>query len=275
MDILGIYLNRLKYINFFANLKKLEKKSIIFTPNPEIILKTLEDNEFKEILSKADYLLPDWIGLYLAYQINNIKNNIKNKKLSIIISIILLPYFIFNIVFRKRYLYNLYGDKICWSDLTRDLLVFANNENIKITIIDLYNPSDIKKVESQKIFTEKLKNVYKNLIFNYFIYNESQKENIIENIKQSNSKMLFSTLGMKKQEKSIIEIMEKCENIKIWVWIWSSFDYIIWFQKRAPRIWRVLWIEWLYRLITWPKKINRLKRLYNAIFIFIYKVIIK
>jgi UDP-N-acetyl-D-mannosaminuronic acid transferase (WecB/TagA/CpsF family) len=79
---------------------------------------------------------------------------------------------------------------------------------------------------------------------------------------------------MKKQEQSILEIMWKCKNIKIWTWIWSSFDYIIGFQKRAPKIWRYLWLEWLYRLFTWPQKINRLKRLYSAIFVFIYKVII-
>ncbi len=312
LDILWIYLDNLKYPDFLASLKKLEKKSIIFTPNPEIILKTLNDSEFKEILNKADYLVPDGIGIYLAYQIIDLKYKMQNiKKLNPVIAsetkqpinndidyhvakapcndkkentlvfifyflviIFLLPYFIFNIIFRKKYLYNKYWDKICWSDLTRDLLEFANDKNIKITIIDLYNPTDTKKVESQQIFSEKLKEVYKTLDFNYFIYDEIKKEETIENIKNSNSKILFSTLWMKKQEKSIIEIMEKCENMKIWVWIWSSFDYIIWFQKRAPKIWRTIWLEWLYRLITWPQKINRLKRLYNAIFVFIYKVII-
>jgi N-acetylglucosaminyldiphosphoundecaprenol N-acetyl-beta-D-mannosaminyltransferase len=84
---------------------------------------------------------------------------------------------------------------------------------------------------------------------------------------------LFSTLWMKKQEESVVEIMEKCKNIKLGLGIWSSFDYFIWFQKRAPKIWRATGLEWLYRLITWPKKIDRLKRLYNAIFVFIYEII--
>jgi UDP-N-acetyl-D-mannosaminuronic acid transferase (WecB/TagA/CpsF family) len=79
---------------------------------------------------------------------------------------------------------------------------------------------------------------------------------------------------MKKQEQSIIEIMWKCENIQLWTWIWSSFDYITGFQKRAPNIWRYLWLEWMYRLITWPQKIKSLKRLYLAIIVFIYKIII-
>ncbi|MDQ7009107.1 MAG: WecB/TagA/CpsF family glycosyltransferase, partial [Candidatus Gracilibacteria bacterium] len=95
----------------------------------------------------------------------------------------------------------------------------------------------------------------------------------IKQISSSKSKILFSTLGMKKQEKSIIEIMQKAKNIKLGLGIGSSFDYFIGFQKRAPKIWRQLGIEWLYRLITGPKKINRIKRLYKAIFVFIFTVI--
>jgi hypothetical protein len=78
--------------------------------------------------------------------------------------------------------------------LTIDLLKFANKENIKITIIDLYNPNDEQKVASQEIFAERLKQIYTNLNFDYIIYDESKKEEIIENIKNSDSKVLFSTL---------------------------------------------------------------------------------
>lgn len=273
MQILWIPINKLSYKDFLGEITRLEKRAIVFTPNPEIILKTLEDTEFKKMIIKADYLLPDGIGLYVGAQINNIKEKY-NYILWVIISIILLPYFIFNVIFRKKELYKLYWDKICWSDLTLDLLKFAENNNIKVTIIDLYTPNDERKVAIQNSFREKLNNVYKNLKFDYFIYNEAKKEKIIESIKNSNSKILFSTLWMKKQELSVIEIMENCANLKIWTWIWSSFDYITWFQKRASNIWRYLWLEWFYRLITWPQKIKRLKRLYMAIIVFLYKVII-
>ncbi|MFA5917659.1 MAG: WecB/TagA/CpsF family glycosyltransferase [Candidatus Gracilibacteria bacterium] len=273
MQILGIPLNKLSYKYFFENITRLDKRSIIFTPNPEIILKTLEDVEFKDILLKADYLLPDGTGLFIAFQIIDLKAIYPNSLILCLLSFVFLPYFVFNVIFRKKYIYTKYGDKICGSDLTTDLLKFANKENIKIAIIDLYNPNDEQKVASQKIFSEKLKEVYKNLNFDYIIYNESKKEEIIESIKNSDSKVLFSTLGMKKQEKSILDIMNSCDNIKIGTGIGSSFDYIIGFQKRAPNIWRYLGLEWLYRLATGPQKINRLKRLYRAIFIFIYKVI--
>jgi UDP-N-acetyl-D-mannosaminuronic acid transferase (WecB/TagA/CpsF family) len=112
-------------------------------------------------------------------------------------------------------LYKKYGDRICGSDLTKHVLAKAIKNHTKITIIDLYNPTDIKKVESQKIFSEKLKEKFPKINFDYFIYDEKEKNKILEQIKKSDSKILFSTLGMKQQEKSVVEIMKSCSNIKL------------------------------------------------------------
>lgn len=266
MQIFWTRLDKLKYNNFIKELIKFDKQNIVFTPNPEILLKTLKDKEFKNILEEANYLTPDWIGLFLAFQIQD--NNFWS-----FINCLLFPYFLFNLFFRKNYLYHKYWDRICGSDLTKDLIKYAEINNIKISIIDLYNPNDSKKVASQKAFSKLLKKKFPDLKFDYFIYSQQEKQNIINTIQNSDSKMLFSTLWMKKQEKSVIEIMQKAKNIKIWLWIWSSFDYFIWFQKRAPSVWRKLWVEWLYRILTWPQKLKRLNRIYHAIFVFSFKVL--
>jgi hypothetical protein len=78
--------------------------------------------------------------------------------------------------------------------LTKDLIKFAEKENIKITIIDLYNPNDRKKVESQKIFKKILKDKFSKLDFDYFVYNPDKKKEIIKEISESKSEILFSTL---------------------------------------------------------------------------------
>ena len=270
MEIFWIILSKFKYKVFFKEITKFKKQSIIFTPNPEILLKIKDNKEFKNILKKAHYLIADWIWLYIAFQILDSSIKIKWK----IFQFILLPYYLFNLFFRRNFLYKKYWDKICWSDLTNDLLKFSEKKWVKISIIDLYTPFDLKKVKFKYIFKDKLKNKFPKLNFDYFIYNTEEKEKIINKIKTSNSKILFSALWMKIQEESVIEIMWKCKNIKIWLGIWSSFDYITWFQKRAPKIFRILWLEWLYRVFSWPRKIQRLKRIYNAIFVFIWEVII-
>lgn len=266
MQIFGVKIDKLKYEDLFSKITKLDKKSVIFTPNPEILLKTLVDKEFENILNEADFLTPDWKWLYIAFQI-------LDNKFGRIINSLLLPYYFFNFFFRSKYLYEKYWDRICGSDLTKDLVEFASKNKIAVSIIDLYNPTDAKKVASQKNFKKNLSKIFPDLIMEYYIYNPEEKEKILEEISKNNTQILFSTLWMKKQEASVIEVSSSCENIKIWLWIGSSFDYFTWFQKRAPEAWRKLGLEWLYRLFTWPRKLDRMKRLWDAIFVFTYKVI--
>ncbi len=277
MQIFWIKLSKLKYKDFLNNLKNQilhwDKAEIVFTPNPEILLNTLKDKEFKDILQKADYLTIDWIGIYIWLQILNSPLPHFEGGIWKIVNIILLPYYIFNLFFRRKYLYEKFWERVCGSDLTNELVKFSEEKEIKITILDPYFPKDLKKVESQKTFKNDLQRVFPKLKFDYFIYKPKEKDDIIEKICNSNSRILFSTLWMKYQEKSVVDIMEKCKNLKLGLGVGSSFDYLIWFQKRAPKIFRILWLEWLYRLFTWPKKIKRLKRLYNAIIIFSLKVI--
>jgi N-acetylglucosaminyldiphosphoundecaprenol N-acetyl-beta-D-mannosaminyltransferase len=265
MDIFWISIPRLKKQDVFESITRLESKNKVFTPNPEILLKAKSDKEFQRVLWKATFLTSDGIGLYIAYQI-------LDSKLPLLLNIFLLPYYFFNLFFRRRYLYEKYGERICGSDLTKELLSFAEKNNISIIISDLYNPFDEKKVLAQKSFLENTKKVYPNLQVYFFIWNPQEKEKILVQIKASGGKFLFSTLWMKFQEQNVCEIMEYCPDILLWLWVGSSFDSITGLQKRAPEIWRKFWIEWLYRLLFGPQKINRLKRLWNAIFVFIYEV---
>ena len=265
MKILDISLDKLSYIDFFAKITQFKKQNIIFTPNPEILLKTQDDQEFKNLILQADYKTPDGMWLYLAFQMLEDKNRL--------FRFLKTPYYLHNLFFNKHNLYKKYWDRICGSDLTKDLLYFCENKKIKITILDLYNPTDKNKVASQKNFSKLFQEKFPELQFYFFIYNPEKKSEILEEIKNSDSQIIFSTLWMKKQEQSVIEVMDYCKNIKLWLGIGSSFDYFIWFQKRAPDIFRNLWFEWLYRIFTWPQKIKRLKRVYNAIVVFYIQVL--
>ena len=273
--IFNIELYSKTYKELFDEIIKFNTQNIVFTPNPEILLKTLSDEEFKNLLNKASYLTIDWIGMYIAFQINNFFKNTPSPIRRGLGWGLLLPYFFFNLFFRRKMLYSKYWERICWSDLTNDLVNYSEKNNIKITIIDPYYPKDLAKVESQKHFRENLLKKFPKLNFDFFIYKPEEKDKIIEQIKNSDSKILFSTLWMKRQEQAVVEIMDKCYNIKLWLGIGSSFDYFTGFQKRAPKFWRAIGFEWLYRLATWPKKIDRLKRLWNAIFVFVWRVLVR
>jgi len=266
MEIFWIKLSKLKYKKFFDEItvnNKNNSQKIIFTPNPEILLDSLSDEKFKQNLLKADYLTPDGIGIYLAYQILDSKYNK-------IINLALLPYYILKLFIAREDLYNKYWDRICGSDLTNDLLDHAEKNKLEIAILDLYNPTDKNKTESQKTLVEKLNKKFKNIKFNLIIYKDNPSE-VINILNTQNNFALLATLGWKRQEQAIIDILPST-NISLWLWIGSSIDYQIWFQKRAPEIMSKFWLEWLYRLVMWPQKIKRLKRIYNATFRFIYNI---
>ncbi len=238
----------------------------VFTPNPEICLKTRTDTEFENMLSQADILTNDGMGLYLAYQLND-------SKLPKIAKTAMLPYYLGNIIFRKKALYSQYGDRICGSDLTRDLVNYAQDNSIKIAIIDRYNPDDAWKVTSQKVFSEKLSQAFPELRFDFYIFDPDEAEEIYDQIAHSDAKILFSTLGMKSQEASILQAKESCPNIRLGLGVGSAFDYFTGFQKRAPEMMRRAGFEWLYRIFTSPNKLARLKRIYEATVVFPLTVI--
>jgi len=251
----------------------------IFTPNPEICLKTLEDDEFLQVLQSADYLTSDGIWLYLAFQIRDFlslwkREYPKGEGFFKILWVILLPYYIFNILFRKKFLYKKYGERICGSDLTNSLLKYCQENNIKIAILDPYYPQDVLKCESQKCFREKLSVKFPDLDFDFYIYSQESSDEIFEKIDISGAKILFSTLGMKKQELAVMQWLELCPNLKLWLGIGSAFDYHTWFQQRAPKIFRELGFEWFYRIFTSPNKLQRLGRIFQALVVFPVKVIV-
>jgi len=185
----------------------------------------------------------------------------------------MLPVYIFNILFRKKFLYRKYGERICGSDLTNSLLEYSQENNIKIAIIDPYYPQDIEKCESQRTFKEKLSVKFPKLDFDFYIYSQEKSDEIFNTIDTSGAKILFSTLGMKKQEMSVLKWLEVCPKLRLWLGIGSAFDYHTGFQKRAPKIFRELGFEWLYRIFTSPNKLQRLGRIFQALVVFPVKVI--
>jgi N-acetylglucosaminyldiphosphoundecaprenol N-acetyl-beta-D-mannosaminyltransferase len=214
MKIFQLEIPKLRYSDFFKEITKYVRNTdernmrIVCTPNPEICLKTLEDKEFLTLLQKADYLTNDGIGLYLAYQI-------MESSYGRLGTLFLFPKYIFKIMFFKVALYERYGDRICGSDVTSDLLYFCEKKNIEIAILDPYYPEDREKCEAQKNFSKNLKKHFPKLQFQMYVYSEEKKEKILKKIAKSRAQILFSTLGMKRQEQSLFEAKKVCPNLRL------------------------------------------------------------
>jgi N-acetylglucosaminyldiphosphoundecaprenol N-acetyl-beta-D-mannosaminyltransferase len=232
VNILGININNKnkKEINkIIKNYLSSKKNHFITTPNPEIILKALKDEEFFCVLNKADLSLPDGIGIKIASWL--IGENI------------------------KRYT----GVK-----LIEDILKIADKKT-KIAVINSANGLSSKE-DIKKFLNKKFSNI--------LVVNADKKTKISpKEVIDFEPDILFCNFGAPYQEKLIYKNYKKITGLKIAAGIGGAFDYLSGNTKRAPLILRYFGLEWLYRLIFHKGKNKedrkkRLKRIYNAVFIF-------
>lgn len=97
-------------------------------------------------------------------------------------------------------------------------------------------------------------------------------EIIIRKIQTSGANMLLVGFGQVKQELWIKKNLALLPNIKVAIGVGGTFDYLSGQVKRAPKFFRSVGLEWLFRLLTQPQRIGRI---FNATVRFLWLVIIK
>lgn len=232
INILGLNIDKidkkqvLEKINSF--LKDI-KPNYIVTPNPEIILKALDDEELFYIINKADLSIPDGIGIKFA-------SFILGKKIK----------------------------RITGSDLTLEILKIAENRNLKVAVLNLKNglssDEEIKEAVIGKYNKIKLE-----------VFSERGDEDIVTSISGFEPDILFVATGFPYQEKFISKNLNKIKNLKLAIGVGGSFDFVTKKIKRAPKIMRILGLEWFWRLLKQPK---RIKRIIRAVFVFPCKFLV-
>jgi len=240
-NILGINLSELdkqaalKRADEFLNS---DTAHYIVTPNPEIILAAHKDEEFFHILNQADLSLADGIGLKIAGWLTQEK------------------------------IYRITG-----ADFTLDLLTLAAQQGIKTLILNWSEGlSSIEDISSA------LKNKYPGLDF--LVLNIAREkilsDEIIQKINNYSPKLVFNTLGFPIQEKLMHHNIKRLPSVRLMLGIGGSFDFISGQIKRAPQFMRYLGLEWFWRLINarhYKNSAKRIKRIYNATFVFMFKVL--
>lgn len=95
------------------------------------------------------------------------------------------------------------------------------------------------------------------------------KQSIFNKIETLHPDVVLVALGIPQQELLIYNNLDKFDK-GIFVGVGGSFDVLSGAKKRAPKIFRNLHLEWLYRITKEPK---RLKRFFNSNIKFILKII--
>ena len=197
-------------------------KGVIFTPNVDHIMKLRHDPDFIEAYRAADYRVCD--------------------------SQILL------------YISRLFGvplkDKISGSDL---LPWFCDHhrQNPNVRIFMLGAMPGVAQ-EAQKRINERIGReiVVDTLSPSYgFEKNEAECEAILETIKASSANVLVVGVGAPKQEKWIAKYRDRLPNIDIFMAVGAAIDFEAGHKPRAPRFISNLGLEWLYRMLSEPRRL--------------------
>ncbi|WP_069472150.1 WecB/TagA/CpsF family glycosyltransferase [Candidatus Marithrix sp. Canyon 246] len=99
---------------------------------------------------------------------------------------------------------------------------------------------------------------------------KQEMPNLIEKINTSEAEVLFIALGSPTQELWMEQYFPKLKNIKVCQGVGGTFDVIAGTIRRAPLIFRQLSLEWLYRLISQPRRFFRQVALPK----FVYKIFV-
>ena len=211
------------------NSLKKEKKEFIVTANPETFMISTQDKELEKIILDKNNLIVP-DGIAVVKACKKIGIDIK--------------------------------ERITGIETCEYLLKLANEQELSLYLFGA-------KEEVLEKLTEKIKKDYPKIKLlgatNGYV---DDKDKIMNEIIKESPDICLVALGIPLQEKLIAKNINKAKK-GIFIGVGGSFDVLSGTKKRAPKLFIKLNLEWLYRIITEPK---RLKRFWNNNVKFLFKI---
>lgn len=222
------YPDQVKILNItIDNLSRYEllqrlDSGVIFTPNVDHLMTLQHDLEFFKIYQTADYRVCDSQVLYYATKFLGcpIKERIAGSDL--------FPAFYTYHQHNEAIRIFLLGGEPGVADRARDVI---NDKMGRAIIVGAHSPS-----------------------FG-FEKKEHECQELIDLVNQSGATVLAVGVGAPKQEKWIAKYRDQMPGIKIFLAIGATIDFEAGYKPRAPRWISDLGMEWLYRLVSEPKRL--------------------
>ncbi len=99
-----------------------------------------------------------------------------------------------------------------------------------------------------------------------FESNEEECSKIVNLINDSGANVLIVGLGAPKQEKWIMKYRYRLPNVKLFMAVGATIDFESGYLKRAPVVYRKIYLEWYYRMTQEPRRLWRRYLLEDIVF---------
>lgn len=227
LKILNIWVDPLTKEDALVHVKQFLTKGtrphIVYASNPEKNFSVPADQELYEAYRNADILLPDGIGMVWAARI----------------------------IHGKRF------SRVPGSEFIFDICKLAAQEGQGIF---LYGAGEDVNEGAARILAERYPGLQIAGRANGYI-KDDEMDDLVRRINQSGASVLFIALGSPKQEKWVASYKDSLTHVRVCQCVGGTLDTITGKVKRAPEIWCRYNVEWLYRLLSEPKRIKRQKYL--------------
>ncbi len=222
IEILGVKIDKVTAAYALKRAEQLVRTpgvSMIFTPNPEIVMAAYEDTEFRDVLNSADMCTPDGIG----------------------------------VVYAAKMLGTPVPERVAGFDLACGLLESLRKTGEGVFLFGA--KPGVAETAADKLREKYLGLNVCGVHDGYFT--DDENDEIIRQINESGAKLLLVCLGAPKQEKWIYKNREKLAGVNLCMGVGGALDVFAGVAKRAPEIFIKMNLEWFYRFVTNPSRLGR------------------
>lgn len=280
VDILGTKVDNLtkrQVLDTIAERLRDGKSTFIVTPYSESIVAAQKDAEFRNVLNSADIVLPDGVGIPWAAKFLSLPPPQawgglgRGRTVAIAWNLIKS---LAAIIFNPSYIRNPILEKISGSDFIWDLAKLAAENNYSIFLLGGFGDTAERagKTLKQKFPNLNIAGTASPLPNPPPQGEGNTKQNslplegggkgggeLVEQINSSGADLLFVALGPVRQEKWIYQNLPDLR-VKLAIGLGGTFDYLARKRPYRPKFWATRGLEWLWRLLTQPRRAGRIFR---------------
>jgi len=241
-NIVNVYNNQWHCVVNFIYFSQIVSQHVFSSTNKK---RTEKEKEYRKLLLKSDFLLPDWIALQVFYYLAVLFKRVQSDK--------------------KRL------PNLNWTDFTPQFLKSLKQSfwSQRINILLYWSKPNIVEKVKENLTLKWYNVIYIQDWFSEFDWDNAEKA-LNEYVDTINILLVArSTPKIPIQELRTFRNYQQIQEDKLLVMnVWWLFDFVAWVQKRAPKLFRKLKIEWLRRLCSEPKR--NYKKVLNSLMIIPY-----